>query len=209
MQLQIPLLMAAFGLSSALSAQAAPTRITVPQAITQPGSYILANDITRSSSGPIITIDIQAPDVTLNLNGHTINANSGGGILIEANDINNNRSVVSNVHVSNGTIVSASYGITIYAGSCLINNVNVTAQTPITIEHGNSNRVHNCVLTEGQPGNGTVFSLFLTSYNTITDNTINGTFLSTIDEEDQSGPTVTVAGNNTFNNNVFDNPTPQ
>jgi hypothetical protein len=41
------------------------------QAITVPGSYVL--DITGG-------IHIQASDVTLNLNGHTI---TGGGILID------------------------------------------------------------------------------------------------------------------------------
>jgi len=199
-------------LLTALTAQAGPaTRITLPQAITQSGNYILANDIMRSNSGPLITIDIQAADVTLNLNGHTIDANAGDGIFIEPNNINNNNSVVSNVHVSNGTIVNSSYGIILYAGLCLINNVNVSALTPILIEHGNSNRVHNCVLTASAQGNGTgtVFSLFLTSYNSITDNTIVGPFLSTISEQDQVGTTVTVVGNNTFNNNLLANPTPQ
>ena len=36
---------------SALSAQAAPTRIYVPQFITQPGNYILNNDITLQPGG--------------------------------------------------------------------------------------------------------------------------------------------------------------
>jgi hypothetical protein len=109
------LLTAAFSLLSVLAAQAAPTRITARQNITLPGSYILANDITRSSGSAIITIEIQASDVTLNLNGHTINASGGEGILIDSNDINNNGSPVINVHVSNGQIVGASAAYHLYS----------------------------------------------------------------------------------------------
>jgi hypothetical protein len=205
------LLTATFSLLSVLTAHAAPTRITSPQIITLPGSYVLVNDITRPSGGAIITIDIQASDVTLNLNGHTINANGGEGILIDSNDINNNRSPVVNVHVSNGQIVGASYGVTIYASSCLINGLNITVGatgTPILIEHGNSNSVHSCVLSAatGQTGSA-VFSLFLTSHNTIQNNTITGVFDGTIDESDQVGTAAIAVGDNTFSGNEFANPT--
>jgi hypothetical protein len=202
---------ATFSLLSVLSGNAAPTRITAPQIIALPGSYILANDITRQSGNAVITILIQASDVTLNLNGHTINANGGEGILIDSNDISNNRSPVVNVHVSNGQIVGASYGVTIYASSCLINGLNITVGatgTPIIIEHGNSNRVHSCVLSAatGQTGSA-VFSLFLTSHNTIQNNTLTGVFDDTIDEDDQAGISATAAGDNTFSENEFANPT--
>jgi hypothetical protein len=61
--------------------QAAPTRIMAPQIITVPGSYILANDITGTGGGAVI--EIQASDVTLNLNGHTITSSQGIGIIID------------------------------------------------------------------------------------------------------------------------------
>ena len=38
-----------------------------------PGNYVLANDITEPT-GANAGIEIQASDVTLNLNGHTITA---------------------------------------------------------------------------------------------------------------------------------------
>jgi hypothetical protein len=205
------LLTATFSLLSVLTAQAAPTRVTAPQIITLPGSYILANDITRPSGSAIITIEIQASDVTLNLNGHTVNANQGDGIVIDSNDINNNRSPLVNVHVSNGQIVGAGYGVTIYGSSCLINGLNITVGAsgiPIEIEHGNSNRVHSCVLSSatGQTGRA-AFSLFLTSNNTIQNNTLTGVYVDTIEEDDQAGISATAAGDNTFSGNEFANPT--
>jgi hypothetical protein len=202
------LLTAAFSLLSVLSAQAAPTRITAPKIITVPGSYVLANDITGTSG--IAAIEIQASDVTLNLNGHTINA-SGHGIIIDSNDINNNNAPVANAHVSNGRIVAVADGVIIYASSCLVNGLSITVGAtaiPIVIEHGNFNRVNNCVLSTatGQTGRA-AFSLFLTSHNTIQNNTLTGVYVDTIEEDDQAGASVTVAGDNTFSGNQFANPT--
>lgn len=190
------------------SSQAAPTRITAPQAIKAPGSYILANDITSTSPGA--AIDIQASDVTLNLNGHTITT-QGDGVIIEPNDINNNNSPVVNAHVSNGQIVAAAHGLIIFASSCLVNGLNVTvgqSGTAIVIEHGNFNRVNSCVLAAatGQTA-GSAFSLFLTSHNTIQNNILAGVFNGTIGESDQAGASATVVGDNTFSGNQFANPT--
>jgi hypothetical protein len=93
----------------------------------------------------------------------------------------------------------------------LINGLNITVGatgTPILIEHGNSNRVHSCVLSTatGQTGSA-VFSLFLTSHNTIQNNTITGVFDGTIDESDQVGTAAIAVGDNTFSGNEFANPT--
>jgi hypothetical protein len=51
------------------------------------------------------------------------------------------------------------------------------------------------------------FSLFLTSHNTIQNNTLTGTFGNTIEEQDQGGPSFIVVGDNTFSGNQFANPT--
>jgi hypothetical protein len=203
------LLTAAFSLLSVLSTHAAATRIMAPTIITLPGSYVLANDITTTSGGAVI--EIQTSDVTLNLNGHTINASQGFGIIIDSNNINNNRAPVVNAHVSNGQIVVAGYGVIIYGSSCLVNGLNITVGAsgiPIQIEYGNFNRVHGCVLSvaAGQTARE-AFGLFLTSNNTIQNNTLTGIYVDTVQEDDQAGTSATVVGNNTFSGNAFANPT--
>jgi hypothetical protein len=190
------------------SVQARPTRIIASQEIALPGSYILANDITGTGGDGIA---IEASDVTLNLNGHTISGGfGGGGIGIEGN----------NVHVYNGRIVASDSGVVISGSYCLVNDLNITIDAgssaagspaagglPIVIEFGNYNRVHNCVLSvvAGQKGQAALH-LFVTSYNSIQGNTLLGTYTDTIIEDDQKGSGVTVLGNNTFSGNKFANP---
>ncbi len=188
------------------SLQAAPTRITAPQIITVPGSYVLANDLTGTSGGA--TIEIQASDVTLNLNGHAITATQGDGIIIDQFDTGGLTLV--NVRVSNGRIVAGGYGVIIDGSSCLITGLNITVGQSgygFSIEHGQFNRVHSCILT-GQQGANTAIGLFLASHNTIQNNTLAGVYSFTIDEQDQAGSTFTVVGDNTFSGNQFASPTP-
>ncbi len=96
-------------------------------------------------------IEIQASDVTLNLNGHTITATVATGISIDQFVANNTgNATLVNAHVSNGKIVAAGLGVLISGSSCLVNELNITSGpsgTPIEIEHGNFNRVHSCVLS--------------------------------------------------------------
>lgn len=189
--------------------EAAPTQITAPQIITVPGSYLLANDITGTSGRAVI--EIQASGVTLDLNGQTINASKGEGILIDEIDTTNNHAPVVNVHVSNGRIVAAAYGVKVYGSSCLLTGLNITVGAsgiPIEIEHGAFNRVHSCVLsaTTGQMGRA-AFGLFWTSHNTIQNNTFAGIYMDTIWEDDQAGTALTVVGDNTFSGNEFARPT--
>ena len=185
MKLQNTLLTAALGLiMSALSLQAAPpTRIMAPKIITVPGSYVLANDITGTSTGA--TIEIQASDVTLNLNGHTITSSQVNGIIIDqfVGNHSGNATLV-NAHVSNGRIVAAGLGIGIFGSYCLVNGLNITMSQSgisIEIEHGDFNRVQSCVLTvtTGQTGRA-AFGLFWASHNTIQNNTLTGNFVDTI-----------------------------
>ena len=205
------LLTAAFSLLSAITAQAGPTPITAPKVITEPGSYVLANDITGTTAGNVI--EIQASDVTLNLNGHTITATVATGISIDEFVGNNTgNATLVNAHVSNGKVVAAGLGVQISGSSCLINGLNITSGpsgTSIEIEHGNLNRVQSCVLSAatGQTA-GSAVGLFLTSHNTIQNNTFAGIYVITIEELDQAGTHLTVVGDNTFSGNHFASPTP-
>jgi hypothetical protein len=194
-----------------LQAGSMATRITAPQIITVPGSYVLANDITGTSTGA--AIEIQASDVTLNLNGHTITSSQVSGIIIDQFVGNNSgNATLVNAHVSNGRIVAAGLGIGILGSYCLVNGLNITMSQSgisIEIEHGNFNRVQNCVLSvaTGQTGRA-AFGLFWASHNTIQNNTLTGNYVDTIWEDDQAGTFLTVVGDNTFSGNQFGNPTP-
>ena len=184
-----------------LQAATPPTRIMSAQVIAKSGSYVLANDITGN-------IDIQASDVSVNLDRHTVT----GSIMIEGHIGNNtgNPSLL-NAHVYNGQIVSGKLGVVISGSSCLVNDLNITvgqSGTPIWIEHGSYNRIQGCVLSvpTGQTGRS-VFNLFLTSRNTVLNNTISGSYYDTILKDNHSFPYGTMVGNNTFADNEFVNPT--
>lgn len=78
-------------------AYAADGAIEISQSttITAPGSYVLINDITASGT----VLQINAPDVTLDLNGFTISQDGGrraDGIFLGAN--------ARNVEIRNGTV---------------------------------------------------------------------------------------------------------
>jgi hypothetical protein len=194
-----------------LQAGSMTTRITAPQIITLPGSYVLANDITGTGTGA--AIEIQASDVTVNLNGHTITSSQASGIIIDQFVGNNTgNATLVNAHVSNGRIVAAGLGVGIFGSYCLANGLNITMSQSgisIEIEHGDFNRVQSCVLTvaTGQTGRA-AFGLFWASHNTIQNNTLTGNFVDTIWEDDQAGTFLTVVGDNTFSGNQFANPTP-
>ena len=184
-----------------LQAATPPTRIMSAQVITKSGSYVLANDITGN-------IDIQASDVSVNLDRHTVT----GRIIIEGHIGNNtgNPSLL-NAHVYNGQIVSSKVGVVISGSSCLVNDLNITvgqSGTPIWIEHGSYNRVQGCVLSvpTGKTGRS-VFNLFLTRQNTVLNNTISGIYYHTILKDNQAFPYGTNVGDNTFADNEFANPT--
>ena len=98
----------------------------------------MANDITRN-------IDIQASDVSVNLDRHTVT----GSIMIEGHIGNNtgNPSLL-NAHVYNGQIVSGNLGVVISGSSCLVNDLNITvgqSETPIWIEHGSYNTLRSAL----------------------------------------------------------------
>jgi hypothetical protein len=183
-----------------LQAATPPTRIMSAQVITTSGSYVLANDITGN-------IDIQASDVSVNLDRHTVT----GRITIEGHVGNNtgNPSLL-NAHVYNGQIVSGKVGVVISGSSCLVNDLNITvgqSGTPIWIEHGSYNRVQGCVLSvpPGKTGRS-VFNLFLTRQNTVVNNTISGIYYHTILKDNQAVTYGTMVGDSKFADNKFANP---
>jgi hypothetical protein len=120
--------------AQAVRTQTAPlARITTSEDITVPGNYILANDVAGTGGAGI---EIDASNVKLNLNGHTVSGGDGIGIEGE------------NVHVYNGRVVGSNVGVLIIGSYCLVHDLNITASGfPVFIEFGNSNRVRNCVLS--------------------------------------------------------------
>lgn len=71
--------------------------------ITDPGSYVVTKDITDTVS-PII--DIQASDVTIDLDGHTIASTVYTNILIRAVD-------QTNIRITNGKLTKGSTGVSL------------------------------------------------------------------------------------------------
>lgn len=101
------LLLLAFGMSIASSQTWAVTDIRTCSVINQPGSYRVTNDLahlTSKVSSQCILID--ANDVTLDLQGHTITGDGSGlGITVPGN------SSLSNIQIRNGTVRSFERGI--------------------------------------------------------------------------------------------------
>src|SRR5262245_27053413 len=79
-----------------------------PTTITSSGSYVLTRDITVAS-GNVITI--QASDVTLDLNGKTLQNTSASNVLIAID------TGASTVRVKNGKLLGGSTGIANIAGA--------------------------------------------------------------------------------------------
>jgi hypothetical protein len=125
MRLQSTLLMAAFGLLSALSAQAANIKISaLPFTITSPGTYVLSSNLSFTTGNPgdsaiSIASNIQGP-VTINLNGFTI---SGGISSDRAITINStNEGLIS---IKNGKISNFGYGLVVGGDNVDISNLTI------------------------------------------------------------------------------------
>jgi parallel beta-helix repeat protein len=103
----------AFGVTVVVSgqgAQAAPTAITACQAIRQPGSYVLANNLDfPDGNGNCLTITVAS--VTLNLAGFSISGNGprtqGAGILA----IGSGATPFGGIVVRNGSISNFGVGV--------------------------------------------------------------------------------------------------
>jgi hypothetical protein len=187
-----------------------PTQITSPQVITVPGHYILANDITSASGG--YAIEIQASDVNLDLNGHTINASLNNGVGITFSP--GTATPVNNVRLTNGAIVAAGEGIKMYGSYCMASGLTITTSfIGIEILQGQFNHVANCVIIgvslTPPPLQHARAALMTTlaSNNAFQDCTLEGIFLDSIVEDDQALSFATVVGNNTWTGIQFANRT--
>ena len=85
---------AIFGLSSVSTATAEPTEVDRCMAITEPGEYILTDDL--DANGDCLTL---GPGVTLNGNGHTISG-TGSGIGLSFELDSEERAVVRDLRVT-------------------------------------------------------------------------------------------------------------
>jgi len=162
------------GLAMTLSAahQAWAANITsCPTTISQPGHYHLRTDLTCPAS-IASAILIEADDVQLHLNGHTIAANSVGlvswvGILVNG---------ASRVSVMGGTVTNFVFNVVLYNASAS-DVVNVDASNSmvpktfgnaITVQDSTNNRIINCT------ANGANFGILLlgdSDHNTLIANT--------------------------------------
>lgn len=117
----------------------AATQISVlPFTISQPGSYVLSQNLTSSGDG----ISVQANNVSIDLNGFTITGSgSGNGIVVASG---------TNIQISNGTITGFSSGVeaTEWNNNIRVTNVNSVSNNPWGIHlFGTNNMVKSCTVT--------------------------------------------------------------
>ncbi len=127
---------------------AAATKITACQEITNPGSYVVANNLDASSvpaNVPCLTIN--ADEVAINLNGFIIDCGGSAGV----DGIESGRTAVS---ISNGTIRSCAAGISLSGGLSRVSGVRVL-NNGVGIQAGSKSIVGSCQVT-GSSGNGLV-----------------------------------------------------
>jgi hypothetical protein len=148
-------------------AAAGPTELTACGTITQPGSYVLANNLTSSSDCLVIDADF----VTVDLNGFLIQgAGTGTGIV-------NPPSVFTHkgLTVRNGTIVGFVFGINAVAEALRVEGVYVTGNTSHGIVMGQfsgSGIVKDSIVTDNG-GEGIVASSAVVTGNVVLRNGTN------------------------------------
>ncbi|GEM_PF-1368078 len=127
----------ALALAALVSAWAAPplyaaanliTSCTKTVQITSPGAYLIGNDLRASSAGFGICIMILAPDVVLDLNGHTIRGPGGfsEGITIAL--------AATNARVVNGSITGFGTGLVDGGSRALLSGLDVSGSKGAGIE---------------------------------------------------------------------------
>jgi hypothetical protein len=99
-------------------AQAAPTPITQCQSIDNPGSYVLANNLTAATGLNCLTIN--AEFVTINLAGFRINCNTGALNGISASFLPPNATSPKGIAVRNGSITNCLHGVDFSAANAAI-----------------------------------------------------------------------------------------
>jgi hypothetical protein len=188
MKLRFPLLMAAFSLLSALSAQAANIKITsLPFAITAPGTYVVTGNLafpaTTNVAAITISTAIQGP-VIVDLKGFTLTGAAGDsigvGIGVFAGTNGPNSYPIT---VRNGSLTNFGFGVWAEAG-------NFALMSDITV---NNLVIH--LGPTGQSGNGAgvLFSAAVSS--TVSNCSFSG---GAYGIEDTASP-----GGNNYSNDTF------
>jgi hypothetical protein len=147
MKLRSPLVMAAFGLLSVLSAQAANIKISsLPFAITAPGTYVVTGNlsfpVTTNAAAITISTAIQGP-VIVDLNEFTLTGSAGDSIGVGIGGFAGTNGPNSYpITVRNGSLTNFGFGVWAEAGS-------FSPMTDITV---NNVVIH--LGPTGQSGNG-------------------------------------------------------
>jgi hypothetical protein len=108
----------------------------LPYAITTPGSYYVTTNISYGGSG----ITIASGNITLDLNGYTLQGGGGSGVFISG--------AYTNITIRNGSLINwGSYGVDGYSfapRSVLVENVTVSGCGNRGIAVDNDSIVRNC-----------------------------------------------------------------
>jgi hypothetical protein len=121
--------MAAFGLLSALSTQAANIKISsLPFNITAPGTYVLTGNLTSPLTGSGLgainkSTTVEGP-VILDLKGFTLTGNSQftNGVSLGWNSASGNSYPIT---IRNGTLTNFGYGVITF-GSSILSDMSIT-----------------------------------------------------------------------------------
>ncbi len=155
--------------------ECAPTPLTVHSTgttISTAGVYCLNNDPVITSSA-VTAITINASNVVLDLNGHTISGN-GNGILVGA---------FSNITIKNGNLAVTAVGVRVNASLIVSNQRNITIQDlsimnaapySIHVVSGVSNTIDNLVIKNVIMNSSPTAHIFLSNTLANTANNVSG-----------------------------------
>jgi hypothetical protein len=117
------------------------TQSMIPLTITTPGSYTLCENVTSTGSGPSITIN--ANNVTLDLNGHTITNTTDRGIVC-----NSIAGSFTNIDIIHGVIMPALEAVVVNPGcqEILIEDIQTigAALTTFSIQSATAVTINSC-----------------------------------------------------------------
>jgi parallel beta-helix repeat protein len=184
-------------LSAAHQAWAATIR-SCPTTISQPGHYHVRTDLTcPAGTPPAPAISIEANNVRLHLNGHTISGNGTGvGVLVNG---------ASRVSIMDGTVTNFAFNV-VLSNASDSNIITVDASNSmapnafgnaITVQSSTNNRIINCTANGSNIG----ILLLVDSDNTLVANTAHNNVVGGIVIQDFSDYN-TVRANDAENNPV-------
>ncbi len=165
-----------------LAAQTQINQASIPMFINQPGSYILTSNLNLASNSGSTAIWVNAPNVTINLNGYTITGPCPAGGC-NAGTVGIYSPAYNETTVENGQVTGFGYNIYIQSGD--IHDMKVTYGN-YCIYTFNTIIRHNLVANCGEYGiyaqnstisdnivNGATYAGILGYYSSISNNTVN------------------------------------